>query len=89
MKEVKFSVYEVSMLKRYLMEYLKLKEKADKKKNRVGSNKFTNIEYDKKQIKTLMERLDGKDYVEVISLESRNYSKDMYVGKGFSEGGEE
>lgn len=87
MKEVRFSVYEITMLKRYLTEYLSLKEKADKKKNKVGSNKFISTEYDKKQVKTLLERLDGKDYVEIIGSQSRGYTRDQYVGDGF--GGEE
>lgn len=87
MKEIKFSVYEISMLKRYLTEYLKLKEASEKKRNKIGSNKFNSIEYDKNAVKTLLERLDGNDYVEIISLESRGYSRDRYVGDGF--GGEE
>ena len=84
MKEVRFSVYEVSMLKRYLNEFLQLKDEFNKKRKKKNAG-FSTIEYDKEAIKRIIERLDGKDYTEERMGQSRNYSRDMYIGEGEEE----
>lgn len=80
MKEVRFSIYELGMLERYLSDFIELKKIAwEHRSNK--NDRFNSIEYDEKMIEKLLERVRGKNYepdyiVQTTVYDDRNYSGD-------------
>lgn len=78
MKKVAFSAYELGMLERYLKEYIELKQfKQNHRKSDRSS--FNSIEYDKEQIRVLLERIRGKDYKPDYVVQTARYKESLYV----------